>query len=72
MNRSLTRRSLLTAALLSLCAASAHVFAADAGNAKDLFAKDLSDALGGDHWKWENGELTAKDRKSTRLNSSHG
>ena len=71
MNRSLTRRSLLTATLLSLCAASAHVFAADAGNAKDLFAKDLSDALGGDHWKWENGELTAKDHETLWTKESY-
>ena len=71
MNRSLTRRSLLTATLLSLCAASAHVFAADAGNEKDLFAKDLSDALGGDHWKWENGELTAKDHETLWTTESY-
>ncbi len=68
MFRSLTRRSLLATALLSLCATSAPVFA---GDAKALFAPDLSDSLGGEHWKWENGELVAKDHETLWTKESY-
>ena len=68
MKRSLAVKSLLTAALLSFCAASTQIFAADA---KDLFAKDLSDAINGEHWKWENGELVAKDHETLWTKESY-
>ena len=71
MNRSLARRSFLAATLLSLCTASARIFAADAPVAKDLFAPDLSDALGGEHWQWENGELVAKDHETLWTKESY-
>ena len=70
MKRSLALRSLLAVALLSLCGASTQTFAADAA-AKDLFAQDLSDATGGEHWKWENGELVAKDHETLWTKESY-
>src|ERR1043166_5889585 len=69
MKRTLALKSLLTAALLSFCAASTQTSAADA---KDLFAQDLSDAVGGEHWKWENGELVAKDHETLWTKESYG
>ena len=69
MKRTLALKSLLTAALLSFCGASTQTFAADA---KDLFAQDLSDAVGGEHWKWENGELVAKDHETLWTKESYG
>ena len=68
MKRSLVVKSLLTAALLSFCAASTQIFAAEA---KDLFAKDLSDAIGGEHWNWVNGELVAKDHETLWTKESY-
>lgn len=53
----LALKFLVTAAILSFCGASSPLLAADT---KDLFAKDLSDAIGGEHWKWEDGALVAK------------
>ena len=70
MKRTPALKSLLTAALLSFCAASTQIFAA-ASEAKDLFAKDLSDAIGGEHWKWENGELVAKDHETLWTKESY-
>jgi hypothetical protein len=71
MNRSISRRSLLAATLLPLFAASAPLRAADTTGAKDLFAKDLSDAVNGEHWKWENGELVAKDHETLWTKESY-
>jgi hypothetical protein len=71
MKRTLALKSLLTAALLSFCAASPQTSAAGP-EAKDLFAQDLSDAVGGEHWKWENGELVAKDHETLWTKESYG
>ena len=68
MKRSLALKSLLAVALLSLCAAFTQTLAADA---KDLFAQDLSDSVGGEHWKWENGELVAKDHETLWTKESY-
>jgi hypothetical protein len=68
MKRTLALKSLLAIALLSFCGASTRTFAADA---KDLFAQDLSDATGGEHWKWENGELVAKDHETLWTKESY-
>jgi len=61
----LAPRTLLVAALAFV---SATVFA---GEAKDLFAQDLSTATNGDHWKWENGELVAKDHETLWTKESY-
>jgi len=70
MKRSLALKSLLAVALLSFCAASTPAFAADS-EAKDLFAQDLSDAVGGEHWNWVNGELVAKDHETLWTKESY-
>lgn len=36
----------------------------DTAGWKDLFANDLSNAIGGSHWKWEDGALVAKDHET--------
>jgi Domain of Unknown Function (DUF1080) len=36
----------------------------DTSGWKDLFAKDLSNAIGGEHWKWEDGALVAKGHET--------
>jgi hypothetical protein len=69
MKRTSFLKSLLAATLLSLCAAPAQTFAAEAD---DLFAKDFSNAVGGEHWKWENGELVAKDHETLWTKESYG
>jgi hypothetical protein len=61
-------RTLLAAALLAFCGATSQVSAADA---KDLFAPDLSNAVNGEHWKWENGELVAKDHETLWTKDSY-
>jgi hypothetical protein len=61
-------RTLLAAALLAICGASSPISAADA---KDLFAPDLSNAVNGEHWKWENGELVAKDHETLWTKDSY-
>ena len=74
MNCTLSLKSLLTAALLSLCAVPSPSFAADNSDTtgwKDLFAKDLSDATNGDHWKWEDGTLVAKDHETLWTKESY-
>ena len=70
MKRSTALKSLLTAALLSFCA-TPHIFSADS-EAKDLFAQDLSNAIGGEHWNWVNGELVAKDHETLWTKESYG
>ena len=61
----LAPRTLLFAALAFVSAT------AVAGDAKDLFAQDLADATNGDHWKWENGELVAKDHETLWTKESY-
>src|SRR5436305_172608 len=61
-------RTLLAAALLAFCGATSQISAADA---KDLFAPDLSNAINGEHWKWENGELVAKDHETLWTKDSY-
>ena len=61
-------RTLLLAATLAICGATSQISAADA---KDLFAPDLSDATNGEHWKWENGELVAKDHETLWTKESY-
>jgi hypothetical protein len=63
LTRLLSRTAALGAVAL-LCLLHAGLNAADPPDTtgwKDLFAKDLSDATNGDHWKWEDGTLVAKD-----------
>ena len=43
----------------------------DTAGWKDLFAKDLSDAVNAEHWKWENGELVAKDHETLWTKDSY-
>lgn len=59
---------LATAALLVLGAASSSTYA---GEAKDLFAPDLSNAVNGEHWKWEDGTLVAKDHETLWTKDSY-
>lgn len=65
MNFLLAPRTLLVAALAFVSAT------AFAGEAKDLFSQDLSTATNGDHWKWENGELVAKDHETLWTKESY-
>ena len=39
---------------------------------KDLVAKDLADTIGGEHWKWEDGTLVAKDHETLWTKESYG
>jgi Domain of Unknown Function (DUF1080) len=63
----LAPRTFLAATFLAVCGA-ASSFAADA---KDLFAPDLSNATNAEHWKWENGELVAKDHETLWTKDSY-
>ena len=60
-------RTFLVATIVAVCSA-ASSFAADA---KDLFAPDLSNATNAEHWKWENGELVAKDHETLWTKDSY-
>ena len=54
-------------AVAMLCGASASSLAADNPDTtgwKDLFAADLSNAIGKEHWSMENGVLVAKDHET--------
>jgi hypothetical protein len=64
----LAPRTLLAAALLLFCGTPSQIFAAEA---KDLFAPDLSNAVNADHWKWENGELVARDHETLWTKESY-
>lgn len=64
----LAPRTLLFAALALVSAVSTTAFA---GDAKDLFTQDLSTATNGDHWKWDNGELVAKDHETLWTKESY-
>ncbi|MEO6785699.1 MAG: DUF1080 domain-containing protein [Chthoniobacteraceae bacterium] len=44
----------------------------DTAGWKDLFSKDLSDAVNGEHWHWVDGELVAKDHESLWTKESYG
>ncbi len=63
----LAPRTFLVATVLAVCGA-ASSFAADA---KDLFTQDLSNATNAEHWKWENGELVAKDHETLWTKDSY-
>jgi hypothetical protein len=68
-------KSLIFAALLSLCGSASPVFAVDNPDTtgwKDLFAQDLSDATNAEHWNWVNGELVAKDHETLWTKDSYG
>ena len=70
----LFRRSLALIAAASLCATMSALNAADHPDTsgwKDLFAADLSTAVGGDHWKWEDGFLVAKDHETIWTKESY-
>ncbi len=57
-------KALLLSSLVVFCTSSASVHAAehpDASSWKNLFERDLSNALGGEHWAWEGSELVAKN-----------
>jgi hypothetical protein len=61
------------AVLVSISALSAH--AADHPNTagwKNLIATDFSNADGGDSWKWEDGQLVAKDHHAIWTKESYG
>ncbi|MEI6535857.1 MAG: DUF1080 domain-containing protein [Verrucomicrobiaceae bacterium] len=38
---------------------------------KDLIAADFSNAIGGEHWKWEDGTLVAKDHETVWTKDSY-
>ena len=66
--------SLLLAALLACCGASLPLVAADHPDTtgwKDLFAKDLADAINAEHWQWEDGTLVAKDHETLWTKESY-
>jgi hypothetical protein len=71
----MSRTSLITAALLTLCASIPASRAADHPDTagwKDLFAKDLSNTINGEHWKFEDGELVAKTHDTLWTKDSYG
>jgi len=43
----------------------------DTSGWKDLFTKDLSNTIGGEHWKWEDGALVAKDHETIWTRESY-
>ena len=67
--------TLLFAALLLLCGAPSKARAdgyPDTTGWKDLFAKDLSNAVNAEHWKWEDdGTLVAKDHETLWTKESY-
>jgi hypothetical protein len=75
MNSRYSPRIIVLAGFLLLAGACAQVFAIDKPDTtgwKDLFAPDLSNAVNGEHWKWENGELVAKDHETLWTKESYG
>jgi len=75
MKPRLTTGTLLFAALLLLFGAPSKARAdgsPDTTGWKDLFAKDLSDAVNAEHWKWEDdGTLVAKDHETLWTKESY-
>lgn len=74
MNRTCFSRA-LAVALLAVSTVLAPLSAVEPPNTagwKDLFAPDLGDALGGEHWKWEDGTLVAKDHETLWTKDSYG
>jgi len=65
----LSSQSLLAAAALLVFGASSS--STYAGETKDLFAADLSNATNGEHWKWEDGTLVAKDHETIWTKDSY-
>jgi hypothetical protein len=68
-------RTLIVASLLALCGAFSQGLAIDNPDTtgwKDLFAPDLSNAVNGDHWKWEDGTLVAKDHETLWTKDNYG
>jgi hypothetical protein len=61
----------LAAALFWSCAQALAAGHPDTSGWKDLFAKDLSNTVGGDHWKWEDGTLVAKDHDAIWTKDSY-
>ena len=67
-------QTLIFASLAALGANLSPVFAADAPDASKwnvLFEKDLSNTIGGEHWKWEGEELVAKDHETIWTKESY-
>jgi hypothetical protein len=64
----LSRRTFTATTLLLLAGALSPLFADDA---KDLFAQDFSNAINGEHWKWEDDTLVAKDHETLWTKDSY-
>jgi hypothetical protein len=74
MTSRLALGTFIITALLLLCGASSQIIAEpnpDTTGWKDLFAKDLSDAVNAEHWKWEDGTLVAIDHESLWTKESY-
>jgi hypothetical protein len=68
-------RSLLAAALVSLCGAASHLLAEghpDTTGWKDLIAPDFSNVAETGHWTFEDGVFVAKDHESLWTKDSYG
>jgi len=75
MHSLLTRRNALIASLLLIGGALSSSLAVDPPDTtgwKDLFAPDLSNAVNGEHWKWEDGTLVAKDHETLWTKDNYG
>jgi hypothetical protein len=75
MHSLLSSRNLVFAALFALCGAASTSLAIDPPDTtgwKDLFAQDLSNTVNGEHWKWEDGTLVAKDHETLWTKDSFG
>ena len=72
MNSHRFPRSFVFAALLALASLAIAAEHPDTKGWKDLFAPDLSNAVDGTHWTFENGELVAKDHEALWTKDSYG
>jgi len=67
MNAPSILKTCLFAILIAIGGGNSSIDAADhpdTSSWKNLFERDFSNALGGEHWTWESGELVAKDHET--------
>ena len=67
-----TTAALGVATLVGFLASASGASAPDTTGWKDLFAADLSKAVNGAHWKWDDGTLVAKDHETLWTQEPYG
>ncbi|MBC8128181.1 MAG: DUF1080 domain-containing protein [Gloeobacteraceae cyanobacterium ES-bin-144] len=72
MKHTLTHTIACAFAAFSLVSSTYADDAPDTSTWKNLFAADLSGATNGEHWKWEDGSLVAKDHVTIWTKESYG